>query len=163
MLDNDTLDLAKKVHERLLDANHVVATAESCTGGLIAAALTSVAGSSAILYGGFVTYANAAKTNMIGVPAELIAEHGAVSEAVARAMAIGCRDTANVEAAIAVTGIAGPGGGSDAKPVGLVHFGLATSTAVLHRQERFGDLGRDAIRQASVRVALKMILEAYAA
>lgn len=161
MLDSDTLALARKVNIRLASAGHVMVTAESCTGGLIAAALTSVAGSSAILYGGFVTYANAAKTEMIGVPADLIAAHGAVSAPVARAMAEGARHTARADLAIAVTGIAGPGGGSDEKPIGLVHFGLATATRTLHRAEHFGDLGRDHIRQETVRVALEMVLESY--
>lgn len=162
MLDTETLALARKVNDRLLTAGHVMVTAESCTGGLIAAALTSVAGSSAILYGGFVTYANRAKTDMIGVSARLIDEYGAVSEQVARAMAEGARKTANVDLAIAVTGIAGPGGGSDAKPIGQVHFGMAQPGGTLHREERFGDLGRDLIRQETVRVALEMILDSYA-
>jgi nicotinamide-nucleotide amidase len=162
MLDNETLGLAKKVNDRLILADHVAVTAESCTGGLIAGALTSVAGSSAILYGGFVTYSNEAKSAMIGVPAELIERHGAVSEQVARAMAEGARKTAGVDLAIATTGIAGPGGGSDEKPIGLVHFGLTTAKGTTHREERFGDLGRDQIRQESVRVALEMMLEAYA-
>ncbi|WP_196258319.1 CinA family protein [Pelagibacterium limicola] len=162
MLDNRTLELAKKVNERLTLANHVMVTAESCTGGLVSAALTSVSGSSAILYGGFVTYANEAKTAMIGVPADLIENHGAVSEQVARAMAEGARRTASVDVAVATTGIAGPGGGTDEKPIGLVHFGLATAERTLHRREHFGDVGRDHIRQESVRVALEMILEAYA-
>ncbi len=162
MLDSETLALARKVNDRLLAAKQMLVTAESCTGGLVAGALTSVAGSSAVLYGGFVTYANEAKTAMIGVPAQLIREHGAVSEPVARAMAEGARKTAGVDLAIAVTGIAGPGGGSDAKPIGLVHFAVATAEITEHREERFGDLGRDTIRQESVRVALTMILDAYA-
>lgn len=162
MPDNETLALAKKVNDRLLVAGHVMVTAESCTGGLVAAALTSVAGSSAILYGGFVTYANEAKTAMIGVPADLIDQHGAVSEQVARTMAEGARKTAGVDLAVAITGVAGPGGGSEAKPIGLVHFALATAVGTVHREERFGDMGRDHIRQEAVRVALEMILEAYA-
>lgn len=162
MLDNETLELARKVNTRLLIAKHMMVTAESCTGGLVAGALTSVAGSSAILYGGFVTYANAAKTEMIGVPDDLIALHGAVSEEVARAMAEGARRTARVDLAIAITGVAGPGGGSEKKPIGLVHFGLATANDTIHRVERFGDLGRDQIRQESVKVALEMVLTAYA-
>lgn len=162
MLDNETLALAKKVNDRLLIAGHVMVTAESCTGGLVAAALTSVAGASSILYGGFITYANEAKTAMIGVPADLIDRHGAVSQQVARAMAKGARKTANVDLAIAITGIAGPGGGSETKPIGLVHFGLATAEGTVDRVERFGDLGRDHIRQEAVRVALETILEAYA-
>ena len=160
MLDSDTLSLAKKVNDRLLIAKKVMVTAESCTGGLIAAALTSVAGSSFILYGGFVTYDNKAKTAMIGVPEDLISEHGAVSEPVARAMAEGARERAEVDLAVAVTGIAGPGGGSEDKPIGLVHFGLSTPDGTIHHVEKFGDLGRDMIRQETVRVALKMVLDA---
>src|SRR5690554_4871420 len=160
MLDTETRELASKVNDRLLLAEKTMVTAESCTGGLVAAALTSVAGSSAILYGGFVTYANEAKTAMISVPADLIAQHGAVSEQVARAMAEGARRTARVDLAIAITGVAGPNGGSDEKPIGLVHFGLATARNTIHRKEKFGDLGRDRIRQEAVKVALGMILEA---
>lgn len=162
MLDNETLALAKKLNDRLLLAGHMMVTAESCTGGLIASAITSVSGSSAVLYGGFVTYANRAKTQMIGVPARLIEYNGAVSEPVARAMAEGARTTAGVDLAIAVTGIAGPGGGSDEKPIGLVHFGLSDASGTVHRAERYGDLGRDMIRQLTVRTALEMILARYA-
>ncbi|MAN77199.1 MAG: damage-inducible protein CinA [Rhizobiales bacterium] len=162
MLDNETLALAKKVNDRLILAGHMIVTAESCTGGLIAGAITSVSGSSAMLYGGFVTYSNKAKTAMIDVPEPLIDKHGAVSEPVAQAMAKGALHRAGVDLAISVTGIAGPGGGSDEKPIGLVHFGLATRERAIHREERFGDLGRDMVRQATVRVALEMILEAYA-
>lgn len=162
MLDTDTLALARHVNDRLIAAGHMMVTAESCTGGLIAAAITSVNGSSAVLHGGFVTYANRAKSEMIGVPAEMISEFGAVSEPVARAMAQGALKTAGVDLAVSVTGIAGPGGGSVAKPVGLVHFGLATASTFKHRRETFGDLGRDGIRTAAVRVALQMILDAYA-
>ena len=161
MLDAETLELAKSVNDHLRDAGHMMATAESCTGGLVAAALTAVPGSSDILFGGYVTYANRAKIEMIDVPEDLIAHHGAVSEPVARAMAEGARRTAGVDLAIAITGIAGPGGGSVEKPVGLVHFALATATATLHRVETFGDPGRDEIRRLSVRVALEMVRDAY--
>ncbi len=113
MLDNETLALAKKVNDRLIFAGHMMVTAESCTGGLIAGAITSVSGSSAMLYGGFVTYSNKAKTAMIDVPEALIDKHGAVSEPVAQAMAKGALRRAGVDLAISVTGIAGPGGGSD--------------------------------------------------
>ncbi|WP_417581494.1 CinA family protein [Pelagibacterium sp.] len=162
MLDNETLALAQKVNDRLILAGHTMATAESCTGGLIAAAITSVSGSSAVLYGGFVTYSNAAKTEMIDVPATLIESYGAVSEPVARAMAEGAVRRTDVDLAIAVTGIAGPGGGSEEKPIGLVHFGLAHSGQFVHREKQYGDLGRDGIRQATVRAALEMVLEVYA-
>lgn len=138
----------------------LLATAESCTGGLIAGLITSVAGSSDIFDAGFVTYSNDAKTRMIGVPANLIATHGAVSEAVARAMAEGALAHSKADIAVAVTGIAGPGGGSAAKPVGLVHCaaarkGFPTVTRVL----RLGDIGRDAVRMETVRVAVEMAYE----
>src|SRR6185437_8563831 len=112
---------AKRAIEALKAGKLMVATAESCTGGLIAGALTSIAGSSDVVYGGFFTYANAAKTSMIGVPARLIRDYGAVSSQVARAMADGARNRARVDIAIAVTGVAGPSGGSEKKPVGLVY------------------------------------------
>ena len=137
-----------------------IATAESCTGGLVAAALTAIAGSSDVVEGGLVTYSNAAKTRLLGVDADLIAEVGAVSEPVARAMAAGAVQRLEAALAVAVTGIAGPGGGSADKPVGLVHFASADSSGdVRHREMRFGDIGREAVRQASVRVALQMLLE----
>ncbi len=148
---------ANHVVERLTARLEMVVTAESCTGGLIAGALTSVSGSSAAVYGGFVTYANNAKAKMIGVPEALISEHGAVSEPVARAMAEGARNTSGVDWAIAVTGIAGPTGGTNEKPVGLVHFGLAGPDGVTHHRELFPDNGRDGIRQSTVLLALDLL------
>jgi nicotinamide-nucleotide amidase len=138
----------------------MLATAESCTGGLIAALITAVPGSSDVLDCGFVTYSNDAKARMIGVPPELIAEHGAVSEEVARAMAEGALAHSAADIALAVTGVAGPGGGTAAKPVGLVHCAAArkgrpTITKVL----RLGDVGRDAVRLETVRAALEMAYE----
>ena len=139
----------------------MLATAESCTGGLIAALLTEIPGSSAAVERGFVTYSNAAKTEMLGVPAELIAAHGAVSEPVARAMAEGALARSRAQIAVAVTGIAGPGGGSAEKPVGLVHFGIAaTAAATRHRERRYGDLGRAEIRARAVADALELLDEA---
>jgi nicotinamide-nucleotide amidase len=133
-----------------------ITTAESCTGGLIAGLLTAIGGSSDVVDGGAVTYSNAAKTRMLGVPASTIAEQGAVSEAVARAMAEGARHTAKVDLAVAVTGVAGPGGGTAAKPVGLVWFGLATPGSVNAESLVFpGD--RTAIRMATVRHAVGML------
>jgi nicotinamide-nucleotide amidase len=133
-----------------------ITTAESCTGGLIAGLLTAIGGSSDVVDGGAVTYSNAAKTRMLGVPAETIAAEGAVSEAVARAMAEGARTTANVDLAIAVTGVAGPGGGTAAKPVGLVWFGLAAHGGISAEAQIFpGD--RTAIRLATVRHAVSML------
>ena len=133
-----------------------ITTAESCTGGLIAGLLTAIGGSSDVVDGGAVTYSNAAKTRMLGVPAEMIATHGAVSEAVARAMAEGAQRTAGVELAIAVTGVAGPGGGTETKPVGLVWFGLASPSGVIAESQVFpGD--RTAVRMATVRHALGLL------
>jgi len=144
-----------------------MASAESCTGGLIAAACTAVAGSSDWFERGFVTYSNAAKTEMLGVDAALIAGHGAVSEAVARAMAQGAAERAGVALAVAVTGIAGPGGATPGKPVGTVWLALAVRTpagALQLQAERLqlpGD--RAAVREQTVRVALQRLLGAAAA
>lgn len=135
----------------------MLATAESCTGGMVAAALTAIAGSSAVVERGFVTYSNRAKTEMLGVPAPVIDAHGAVSEAVARAMAEGALAHSAADVAIAVTGIAGPGGGGPDKPVGLVHFAAARRRdgLVTHRREVFaGD--RAAVRRQAALVALAM-------
>jgi nicotinamide-nucleotide amidase len=136
-----------------------VTTAESCTGGLVAGAITAIPGASAVLDRGFVTYSNAAKTELLGVPAALIGEVGAVSEAVARGMAAGARLRANTDLAVSITGIAGPDGGSVEKPVGTVWFGLATDKgALLARHQLFtGD--RDQIRAASVIFALEFLLD----
>lgn len=136
-----------------------VATAESCTGGLIAAALTAVPGASDVVHGGFVTYANEAKSRMLGVDPALIARIGAVSSEVAAAMAEGARAATGVEVAVAVTGIAGPGGGSAAKPVGTVWFGFAGpgEAAATERVVFPGD--RDAVRAGTVRHALARLAE----
>lgn len=135
-----------------------IATAESCTGGLIAGLLTAVPGSSTVVERGFVTYSNEAKAEAIGVPADLIARHGAVSEPVARAMAEGALHASRADVAVSVTGIAGPGGGSADKPVGLVHFGLAAQDApTRHVARRFGDRGRAEIRRLSVAEALGLL------
>jgi nicotinamide-nucleotide amidase len=134
-----------------------IVTAESCTGGLVAALLTEVPGSSVVVERGFVTYSNEAKTEMLAVPADLIARHGAVSEAVARAMAEGALSRSQADVAVAITGIAGPGGATAAKPVGLVHFALARrgDTTVLER--RYGDLGRSIVRARAVEDALDLL------
>ncbi len=137
-----------------------VAAAESCTGGLIAAALTSIPGSSGVFERGFVTYSNEAKAEMLGVPAVLIAAHGAVSEEVALAMAEGALEHSRADIAIAVTGIAGPDGGSAEKPVGLVHLAVARRGGAGLREEcRFGSVGRDGVREASVRKALALMAQ----
>ena len=138
-----------------------VATAESCTGGMVIAALTDIPGSSAVVERGFVTYSNAAKTEVLGVPADLIAGHGAVSEPVARAMAEGALARSPADLAVAITGIAGPGGGSAGKPEGLVHFACARRNGVTaHARVEFGAIGRDAVREASVVKALDMLVTA---
>ena len=138
-----------------------IATAESCTGGLVAALLTEIAGSSAVVERGFVTYSNEAKTELIGVPESLIVAHGAVSEPVARAMAEGALRHSRADVTVAITGIAGPGGATVAKPVGLVHFGLARKgAAVLHLERRYGDLGREAVRRRAVEDALGLLEQA---
>lgn len=136
--------------------NLTVATAESCTGGLIAGAITAIAGSSHVFTHGFVTYANAAKTEMLGVSEALLAAHGAVSESVARAMAEGARHRAGVDYAISTTGIAGPDGGTAEKPVGTVWFGLAgpAGTQAYHRLFQ-GD--RESVREQAVAFALKLL------
>lgn len=138
-----------------------IATAESCTGGLVAALLTEIAGSSAVVERGFVTYSNEAKTEQIGVPAELIAGHGAVSEPVARAMAEGALAHSRADVAVGITGIAGPGGATATKPVGLVHFGLARKgAATVHLERRYGDLGRETVRRRAVADALGLLEQA---
>ena len=134
------------------------ATAESCTGGMVAAALTAIAGSSSVVDRGFVTYSNEAKTEMLGVPAELIVQHGAVSEAVARAMAEGALAHSHAQIAVAITGIAGPGGGSADKPVGLVHFACATAGQPTRHQAVIFPGDRAAVRQAAAMTALDMLL-----
>jgi nicotinamide-nucleotide amidase len=135
-----------------------VATSESCTGGLIAAALTEVAGSSAVFDRGYVTYSNDAKATLLGVPEHLLASYGAVSSQVAAAMAQGALSRANADLTVSVTGIAGPGGGSADKPVGLVYFATAVQGGdILGHMAQFGDLGRTAVRQAALMTALTLL------
>jgi nicotinamide-nucleotide amidase len=160
MFPDDIHDLATAVIAAASARGWTVATAESCTGGLVAGALTAVAGSSAVVDRGFVTYSNAAKTEMLGVPAALIEAHGAVSEPVARAMATGARDRASVTLAVSITGVAGPSGGSPEKPVGRVHFACASPSGLVHEVRSFGDIGREAVRLESVRVALGLLRDA---
>ncbi len=148
------------IEELLLDALRArgltVATAESCTAGLVAARLAGIAGASDALVGGVVAYANEVKRDVLGVPADLLERHGAVSAEVARAMAESGRRVTGADVALAVTGIAGPGGGSAEKPVGLVHLAVATPAGVVHEERRFGDAPRDTIREWSVTVALHL-------
>ena len=159
MFPDDIDRLARKVVEAATARGLSIATAESCTGGLVSGALTAIAGSSAVVERGFVTYSNAAKAELLGVPIELINRHGAVSEPVARAMAQGALVHSAAAVSVAVTGVAGPGGGSPDKPVGLVHFAAAGPGGLMHIEHRFGDIGREAVRLDSVRVALDLLLD----
>jgi nicotinamide-nucleotide amidase len=135
-----------------------IATAESCTGGLVAAALTEIAGSSDVVECGFVTYSNAAKQAMLGVPAATLTRHGAVSSETAMAMAKGALKNSPADLAVAITGIAGPGGGSKQKPVGLVYFAAASRDGRrLARSRRFGKIGRARVRRRSVAQALQLL------
>ena len=145
--------LTAQVAEQLLSKKLMMATAESCTGGLIAAACTDLAGSSVWFERGFVSYSNAAKTELLGVPADLIESHGAVSEPVARAMVEGALRHSRAQVAVAVTGVAGPGGGSPDKPVGTVWFGWATPEGVVTDKRCF-DGDRQQVREATVQHAL---------
>jgi nicotinamide-nucleotide amidase len=155
-------DNIKEAAARVLDAcrSHglKVACAESCTGGLLAGALTEIPGSSDVFDRGFVVYSNAAKQQMLGVAEAVIERHGAVSREAADAMADGALGHSAADLAVAVTGIAGPGGGSAEKPVGLVHFAAAARDGRrVHRERRFGDIGRSAVRIQSVAEALALI------
>lgn len=163
-MNADVLAAATAVIKLCIERKLTVATAESCTGGLVAGALTEVPGSSAVLDRGFVTYSDNAKQQMLGVPAETLRDYGAVSRQTAEAMAQGALTKAKVDLAVSITGIAGPGGGSADKPVGLVHFAAVTRDGTtLHAGKIFrgenGDLSRAEIRHKSVLQALDMLLE----
>ncbi len=157
------MNLAEQVVAAYIRRGWMIATAESCTGGLVAVAITDISGSSAVFDRGFVTYSNRAKLGMLAVPAQLVATHGAVSEEVARAMVMGALAASIADVAVAITGVAGPTGGSAEKPVGLVHFacGMRGKTAV-HTVQRYGSIGRAEIRKESVNQALQMLLDAAA-
>ncbi|MBI4723518.1 MAG: CinA family protein [Rhodomicrobium sp.] len=163
--------LAGEVLEKARSLGLKIVTAESCTGGLVAAALTSIAGSSDVFERGFVTYSNEAKAEMLGVDPALIRAHGAVSREVAIAMAACALRQSRAQLSVAVTGIAGPGGGSPEKPVGLVHFAAARalsqqdaelSFTAIHHEERFGDAGRAKVRAKAVETALRLLLRPLA-
>lgn len=154
---------ARAVVDRAIADRVVIATAESCTGGLVAALLTSIPGSSAVVDRGFVTYSNVAKMEMLGVDQPLLARVGAVSAEVAVAMAEGALAHSRADVAVAVTGIAGPTGGSTEKPVGLVHFAAARRAGTrIARECRFGEIGRDEVRLAATTIALEMLAEIVA-
>ncbi len=151
--------LAAELGRALLARGWRIATAESCTGGLIAGAITDVAGSSEWFERGFVTYSNAAKEEMLGVPRAMLDEHGAVSEPVARAMAQGALDRSSADCAVSVTGVAGPGGGTPAKPVGMVCFAWARRGGVTSSQTRHFAGNRADVRAASVATALQGLVD----
>ncbi len=158
MLDDDIVEAARRLLDICRRKNLLIATAESCTAGLVAGTLTEVPGTSSILDRGFVTYSNNAKHEMLGVSRDTLKQHGAVSRETAEAMASGVLGRTTVDLAVSVTGIAGPDGGSAEKPVGLVHFALATrSGELVHAEKRFGDVGRSEIRKRSVLQAFRML------
>ena len=157
-------ELAARVLSACRRRGWMLATAESCTGGMVAATLTAIAGSSDVIERGFVTYSNEAKADMLGVPPEMIAQWGAVSRQVAEAMAIGALAHSKASIAVSITGIAGPGGGSADKPVGLVHIACALREGGLrHVERRYGPIKRNAVRQESVKDVLALILQVCAA
>ena len=158
MIDAKPCAAAKRLLEVCRKRGLRVATAESCTGGLVAGALTEIAGSSDVVECGFVTYSNAAKETMLGVPASTLKRHGAVSAQTARAMAAGALKNSLADLAVAITGIAGPGGGSRQKPVGLVYFAAASRDGRrLQRRVLFGKIGRRRVRERSVAQALALL------
>ena len=152
------LVLAELVLSEAREKKLRIATAESCTGGLIGGVLTEIPGSSDVFERGFIVYSNRAKSDLLNVPGDLIADAGAVSEPVARAMAEGAVENSHAHMAVAVTGVAGPGGGTKMKPVGLVHIAAAREgRSILHEAHRFGDLGRSEIRMRTVEAALELL------
>ncbi len=158
MFDAASRELAQQALQRCRNYGWKLATVESCTGGLVGALITAIPGSSDVFTHGFITYANEAKIQMLGVDGALIATHGAVSEAVVRAMAEGAQRTANSDVALATTGIAGPGGGSNEKPVGLVHIAMASRHSTLHQRHVFaGD--RESVRLQAALAALLMLMD----
>jgi nicotinamide-nucleotide amidase len=158
MIDGELRKASKRVLELCRARGLRIATAESCTGGLVAAALTEIAGSSDVVDRGFVTYTDAAKHAMLGVPRSTLERHGAVSGATATAMAAGALKNSQADLSVAITGIAGPGGGSKQKPVGLVHFAAARRDGKrIARQRLFGNIGRRRVRLKSVAEALRLL------
>ena len=158
-IGKEIMDLAIDVLSACRERGELIATAESCTGGLVAGALTAIPGASDVFERGFVTYSNASKSEMLGVPVWLIERHGAVSEDVARAMAGGALTHSRASLAVAITGIAGPGGGTQDKPVGLVYFAAGRrDTMISSGSVLFGDLGRAEIRRRCVELAVSLLL-----
>lgn len=157
MFSSDLLARAERLLAEARAKGLKIATAESCTGGLLSGLLTEIPGSSDVVERGFVTYSNLAKHELLGVPEEILKTHGAVSEQTARAMAQGALKHSKADLAVSVTGVAGPGGGSTGKPVGLVHFAAAQDGKIIHRECRFGNIGRSDVRLRSVETALEML------
>jgi nicotinamide-nucleotide amidase len=159
MIDEELRTAATRVLDLCRGSGLKVATAESCTGGLVAAALTEIPGASDVVDCGFITYSNEAKQLVLGIPAAVLTAHGAVSRETAEAMAQRALTQSGADLAVAITGIAGPGGGSREKPVGLVHFAAARGEKLVHREKRFGDIGRAEVRRLSVLVALDLLAQ----
>ena len=158
MLDDDIVEAAKRLLAICKRKNLLVATAESCTAGLVAGTLTEIPGVSSILDRGYITYSDESKHEMLGVSRDILKTHGAVSRQTAEAMVRGVLGHSRVHLAVSVTGIAGPDGGSVDKPVGLVHFAAATRTGKLvHAEKRYGDIGRADVRKQSVLQAFRML------
>lgn len=158
MFPDRLINLALLVSDNARQKRLRIVTAESCTGGLLAGLFTELAGSSSVFERGFVTYSNHAKQDQLGVPGDMLADFGAVSEAVVRAMAEGALEASRANIAVAITGIAGPGGGTPMKPVGTVHIATARENrAILHEVCNFGDIGRSAVREETLMTALKLI------
>jgi nicotinamide-nucleotide amidase len=158
MFSLEIVTLARLLVDEARERSLRIVTAESCTGGLVAGAICSVAGASDVFERGFVTYSNRAKQEMLGVPGDLIADLGAVSEPVARMMAEGALENSNAHLSVAITGVAGPGGGTAMKPVGTVHIATARSNqGLMHRHELFEDDTREGIQLAAVQAALQML------
>jgi nicotinamide-nucleotide amidase len=158
MLDDDIVEAAKRLLDICKRKNLILATAESCTAGLVAGTLAEVPGISSMLDRGFITYSNQAKQDMLGVSSATLEKHGAVSRETAEEMARGALAHAPVDLAVSVTGIAGPDGGSEEKPVGLVHFAVASRSGhLIHAEKRFGNIGRAEVRKQSVLQAFRML------
>lgn len=164
MFSDQLINLALLVSDDARQKRLRICTAESCTGGLLAGLFTELAGSSAVFERGFVTYSNHAKQEVLNVPGDMMADFGAVSEAVVRAMAEGALEVCRANIAIAITGIAGPGGGTRMKPVGTVHIACARENrAILHEMHSFGDIGRSNVREETLVAALNMLTQQISA
>ncbi len=160
MFSKKILSLSKQLIEQLSQQNKTLISVESCTGGLLAGALTEIPGSSKVVYAGLITYANQAKEKIANVPTNLLKQYGAVSKEVALAMAKGALEKYNSDITISITGIAGPSGATKEKPVGLVHFACATNNKIIHKKQLFNkNMNRQEIRLASVELALNLIIQ----